>query len=150
MVIAAGYAFHSFRAAATQSERLPAVLLQTLGFAFGSVIVVLMLIFNLTFYAILLYPDLPKRLGGGTKPHVLVVLTEPHAVHSDLPISKDGRVIGPAALLLDAANGVAIIGYDDVGVEQQGVRYNVRAVSIERKYVSGLIYLKPLPPTEAK
>ena len=64
---------------------------------FGAFIVAMLLAVNLTSYAILLYPDLPKRLGGGKKPHALVMMSEAYPEHSGLPLSKDGRVIGPVA-----------------------------------------------------
>jgi len=148
MVIAAGYILRTLHAA-SQTEPQQRGVVQTSLLALSGFAVVLLLIVNLTVYSILLYPEFPKRLGGGRKPYVLVVLTEPHAVHSELPLSKDGRVVGPVAVLLETGNAVAVIGYDDVRVEQQGVHYNVSAVSIEKKHISGLIYLK-LPRPQAK
>ena len=103
----------------------------------------MLLAVNLTGYAILLYPDFPKRLGGGKKPHALVILSEAYPEHSGLPLSKDGRVIGPVVLLLETSTAVAVTGYDITRFEQQGIRHNVSAVSIERKHISSLVYLKP-------
>jgi hypothetical protein len=148
-VIAAGYILRALHAASTTEPQQRGVV-QTSVLALSGFAVVLLLIVNLTVYSTLLYPGFPKRLGGGKKPRALVVLNEPHAAHSELPLPKDGRVIGPVAVLLETGNAVAVIGYDDnIRVEQQGVHYNIGAVSFERRHISSVIYLKA-PTRQAK
>jgi hypothetical protein len=141
-MLGAGYFVRAFREAwgsdPTHRSVGPALLL-----LFGAFIVAMLLAVNLTSYAFLLYPDLPKRLGGGKKPHALVMMSEAYPEHSGLPLSKDGRVIGPVALLLETSTAVAVTGYDITRFEQQGIRHNVSAVPIERKHISSLVYLKP-------
>jgi hypothetical protein len=141
IILVGGFSVRASRQA-WRSDPLRRSAPETLLLSLGAFITVSLLLMNLTWYAIWLYPEFPKRFGGGRKPHALVILSEPYLTHSGLPTSADGRVIGPVAVLLEADNAVSVIGYKDHSLEHRGAPYNVGAVSIERKQISGLIYLK--------
>jgi hypothetical protein len=63
----------------------------------------LMLVTAIAFYAESVFPRLPREIGGGSKPSVQVTLRSPISLGPrplDLPLSSDGKSIGPVLLLV--------------------------------------------------
>jgi hypothetical protein len=65
----------------------------------------------LTFYSVLVYPLIPRDLGGGLKPLVRLRLSQPALTmpwtSKHIPISANGQ-IGPVRLLLETADTVIV------------------------------------------
>ncbi len=98
-------------------------------------------------YAAAVYPHLPRVFGGGKKPSIQLVLSDRDDTRwkgLGLPISEDGRNVGPVILLLET-EGMFIVTAASEGKQETWfppVDRDLAAVGIEKKAVSALLYGK--------
>ena len=79
--------------------------------AFTPVAAILMLLSAMAMYAELVFPRLPREIGGGSKPTVQITLRVPAAPEMralDLPWSPDGKSSGPVLLLVRTASTLVL------------------------------------------
>jgi hypothetical protein len=107
-----------------------------------------LLLMSITFYARVVYPILPRELGGGEKPRVLLLLSEPATkrllTSEHIPLSEDGKVIGPVRLLLETSEIVAIAAdSDQAGLVKSFGFSNAHAIELNRNLV-GIVEFLPM------
>lgn len=95
------------------------------------------LIFALSLYVIFLFPNLPRQVGGGSKPTVRLVLSGEHDVPwRDLGIPAVGPIVGPAVLLLETDT------HYFVTPTEERVR-NGAPIGLDKKLVGAVLFATP-------
>jgi hypothetical protein len=114
-----------------------------------------LVVVQLGLYAAVVYPDIPREVGGGRRPVVELVLADATAIDwkaAGVPFSADTKTVGPVTLLLDTT-GSLVVTRPETWQERQLFRTNARAIALDRKLVAAVVYLSrglsPSPPSPA-
>lgn len=104
-------------------------------------------------YASIVFPDLPREIGGGRRPSVEVLLSEVPTVDwaaAGLTFSADRKAIGPAMLLLDTTSAVVLHRPEAWNERRFFGGRAASTLALERKLVSAVVYLPRGGSTSAK
>ena len=108
-------------------------------------IIIPFLLLGLTWYAISLFPTIPRHFGGGRKPIVRVVLPEapqPDWAAFGLPRGEDRKTIGPVVLLLETDAMLFVKRRESCSPwPWPSAKGKAQAVGIDKKLVAGLVYI---------
>jgi hypothetical protein len=114
-----------------------------------------LVVVELGLYAALVYPDIPRELGGGRRPIVELVLADATAIDwkaAGVPFSAATKTAGPVTLLLDTPGSV-VVTRPETWHERQPFQTHARAIALDRKLVAAVVYLprapSPSPPSPA-
>jgi hypothetical protein len=111
-------------------------------------------------YAAVVYPDIPREVGGGRRPTVEVVLAEATPIDwkaAGVPFSADTKTAGPVMLLLDTPGSLVVVR-PETWREREFFRIatSARVIALDRKLVAAVVYLprgalspSPSPPSGA-
>jgi len=102
------------------------------------------MLINIGIYTIVVFPQIPREVGGGNRPVVEIFLSEdpePFWNETKFPISKETKRVGPVILLLETETSYVIGAIEP---QERDVWFPYRktasAVSVEKKLVSGVVY----------
>ena len=95
-------------------------------------------------YTSIVFPDLPREIGGGRRPSVEVLLSEVPPVDwtaAGLTFSAGRKAIGPAMLVLDTATAVVVHRPETWHERRFFGGPTTTTLALERKLVAAVVYL---------
>jgi hypothetical protein len=98
-------------------------------------------------FSVFVYPQIPRAFGGGAKPTIRLLLSEkyPFIDNIDLPLSNDGKTIGPVLLLRQTENILIVtkIPQSTNWLLDEDSRKPISAISLGRASIAAIVFNPP-------
>jgi hypothetical protein len=98
-------------------------------------------------FSVFVYPQIPRAFGGGARPTIKLLLSEkyPFGDSIDLPLSDDGKTIGPVLLLRQTENILIVTKIPQpTNWLQDDTRRPLSAISLGRASIAAIVF-NPTP-----